>query len=89
MARKQALRTATAVAVIVCLLALLASCSEPAAKEPPSPSGPGQVTVYITRTGEKYHRAGCRYLSKSMIPMALQTAKARGYTRCSVCKPPS
>jgi hypothetical protein len=89
MARKQALRTAAAVAVIMCLLVFLVACSAPAAKEPPSPSGPGQVTVYITRTGEKYHRAGCRYLSKSMIPMALETAKARGYTPCSVCKPPS
>jgi hypothetical protein len=44
--------------------------------------------VYITRTGSKYHRASCRYLSKSMIPISLKDAKARGYTPCSVCQPP-
>jgi len=46
------------------------------------------VTVYITRTGAKYHRAGCRYLSRSMIPISLKDAVARGYTPCSVCNPP-
>lgn len=43
------------------------------------------VTVYITRTGEKYHRSGCRYLSNSKIPISLSNAKASGYTACSVC----
>lgn len=48
----------------------------------------GDITVYITRTGEKYHRDGCRYLSKSKIPISLAEAKARGYEPCSVCNPP-
>lgn len=47
-----------------------------------------EATVYITKTGEKYHQAGCRYLSSSMIPIALSAAKTRGYTPCSVCNPP-
>jgi len=89
MTRKQVLQIATVVVIIACLLVFLASCSAPAAKDPVSPSKPDQVTVYVTRTGEKYHRAGCRYLSRSMIPMTLETAKARGYTPCSVCRPPS
>ena len=46
------------------------------------------ATVYITRTGEKYHLAGCRYLARSQIPIKLADAKAQGYTPCSVCKPP-
>jgi len=46
------------------------------------------VTVYITKSGSKYHRTGCRYLSKSMIPISLKDAKERGYTPCKVCKPP-
>lgn len=46
------------------------------------------VTVYVTRTGAKYHKEGCRYLSKSMIPMKLSEAAAR-YSPCSVCKPPA
>ena len=48
----------------------------------------GSTTVYITKTGEKYHRSGCRYLSSSKIAITLATAKARGYTPCSVCDPP-
>lgn len=47
-----------------------------------------EVTVYITKTGAKYHNAGCRYLSKSMIPISLKSAKSSGYTPCSVCGPP-
>lgn len=47
-----------------------------------------QITVYITRTGKKYHRAGCRYLSKSMIPISIKEAKRRGYGPCSACNPP-
>lgn len=37
-------------------------------------------TVYITRTGSKYHRAGCRYLRKSCIPISLKDAIADGYS---------
>ena len=44
--------------------------------------------VYITKTGSKYHRAGCRYLSQSCIPIKLSDAIAQGYTPCSVCNPP-
>lgn len=47
-----------------------------------------EVTVYITRTGKKYHRGTCRYLSRSKIPVSLENAKARGYGPCSVCSPP-
>ena len=46
-----------------------------------------EQTVYITKTGKKYHRAGCRYLSHSKIPISLKEAKANGYTPCSVCRP--
>jgi len=45
------------------------------------------TTVYITKTGAKYHRDGCRYLSKSKIAISLEDAK-RSYTACSVCSPP-
>jgi hypothetical protein len=53
----------------------------------PQPQPADDPTVYVTKTDAKYHRAGCRYLSKSMIPMKLSEAKAR-YGPCSVCKPP-
>lgn len=41
--------------------------------------------VYVTKTGIRYHENGCRYLSKSKIPMSLTTAKEKGYTPCKVC----
>jgi phosphatidylserine/phosphatidylglycerophosphate/cardiolipin synthase-like enzyme len=43
-------------------------------------------TVYVTRTGTKYHRAGCSDLRSSSIPMKLKDAKAR-YSPCSRCNP--
>jgi hypothetical protein len=46
------------------------------------------ITVYVTKTGKKYHMAGCQYLSKSCIPIDLDDAKAGGYTPCSKCHPP-
>lgn len=46
---------------------------------------PRTQTVYITRTGSKYHRSGCRYL-KSKIPISLEKAK-QSYEPCSVCRP--
>lgn len=52
-----------------------------------APQSQEEETVYVTRTGAKYHRAGCRYLSKSMIPMPLKEAAQR-YAPCSVCRPP-
>ena len=45
-------------------------------------------TVFITNTGTKYHREGCRYLKDSKIALRLSEAKRRGYTPCSVCNPP-
>jgi hypothetical protein len=44
-------------------------------------------TVYVTHTGAKYHRAGCRYLRSSSRAMALSDAAAL-YAPCSVCRPP-
>ena len=52
-------------------------------------SSSGGTTVYITETGECYHRGDCRYLSHSKIPISLKDAEARGYRPCSVCKPPT
>lgn len=51
-----------------------------------SPTGPVE-TVYITKTGSKYHRDGCRHLAKSAIPISRKDAEAQGYTACKVCKP--
>lgn len=47
---------------------------------------PHTKTVYITRTGAKYHRSNCRYLKYSKIPVSLEKAK-QSYSPCSVCRP--
>jgi hypothetical protein len=55
---------------------------------PAAQTAPTETTVYAPRTGTKYHRAGCRHLSRSQIPMSLRETPER-YGPCSVCKPPS
>ena len=60
----------------------------PVATPSPAPKQTNQgVAVFVTNTGSKYHRDGCRYLSKSKIPISLSDAKS-GYEPCSVCNPP-
>ena len=54
---------------------------------PPQPKDAADPTVYVTKTGSKYHKAGCRSLSKSAIPMKLSEAIQR-YGACSICRPP-
>ena len=46
------------------------------------------TTVFITSTGEKYHRHGCRYLIESMIPISLGEARMSGLVTCPRCGPP-
>lgn len=50
-------------------------------------AGPSTRTVYLTRTGDCYHAAGCRHLRQSMIPVSLSEAEARGKRPCSHCNP--
>lgn len=50
------------------------------------PADNSDITVYVTRTGTKYHRSTCGYL-KSSIPMKLSDAK-KSHQPCSRCKPP-
>jgi endonuclease YncB( thermonuclease family) len=58
-----------------------------AATSPSPPSSLQDATVYVTRTGEKYHTGSCRHLSKSRIPVSIAEARQR-YSPCSVCNPP-
>ncbi len=85
--RRWIVATVTAVAVLLVpaarQLATLTVHAEPAAQK----QDPHTITVYVTRTGAKYHRAECRYLSRSKIAVALAEA-ANYYVPCSVCRPP-
>lgn len=46
-------------------------------------------TVYVSKTGSKYHKSSCKYLKHSSISLQLTEAKKKDYTACSVCKPSS
>lgn len=46
-----------------------------------------ETVVYITKTGKKYHRESCRYLSQSKIKTTLKKAVAAGNGACKICKP--
>jgi hypothetical protein len=41
-------------------------------------------TVYVAKTGTKYHTAGCRYLGEDSFPISISEAQ-RTYSPCSVC----
>jgi hypothetical protein len=82
------------VAVALVLLGLFIYARATPAKATTAPGAAGigavdqiQATVYITRTGTKYHCDGCRSLSKSKIPVKLDDAK-KHYGPCNVCRPP-
>jgi hypothetical protein len=62
----------------IVILLLLVACA--------APSSDAQ-SVYITKTGSKYHRGSCQYLRKSKFEIPLKEAVARGYDPCSVCEP--
>jgi phosphatidylserine/phosphatidylglycerophosphate/cardiolipin synthase-like enzyme len=67
----------------------------PRARSAPSPQAPSlqtaqpahSDTVYITSSGTKYHRLGCRYLKKGGTAISRADAESQGYAPCSVCKP--
>jgi hypothetical protein len=43
--------------------------------------------VYVTRTGRKFHRKSCRYLTGDARPLSREEALKSGYAPCSLCKP--
>lgn len=48
---------------------------------------PGDLKVFITNYGKKYHRSTCKYLKRSRIEISLEEAKRKGFTPCKKCKP--
>lgn len=66
--------------------------SQPDVEQPATPivqaapqAHPVADTVYITRTGKRYHRQGCSSLSYSGTAISRVDAQARGYTPCKRC----
>jgi micrococcal nuclease len=48
---------------------------------------PAEITVYMTKTGKKYHTATCKMLRRSKMPSTLAAARLK-LTPCSKCSPP-
>jgi len=46
-----------------------------------------EQVVYVTKTGDKYHKSSCHYLKRSKIKITKSEAQSLGYTACKVCKP--
>jgi len=46
-------------------------------------------TVYVTKSGKKFHTADCRYINYNSISLELKQAVDFGYSPCKVCKPVS
>lgn len=44
-------------------------------------------TVFVTKSGSKYHLEDCSYLSDSSIPISREQAIAEGKEPCSKCLP--
>lgn len=42
-------------------------------------------TVYITKSGKRYHKQGCSCLKKSKKEVDIKVAEKAGYTPCSRC----
>lgn len=57
-----------------------------AAKKAKTSYGSGG-TVYITKTGDRYHQGWCGYLRRSKISISKSQARSLGYTPCKVCRP--
>ena len=74
---------------VVCLTLLfsLALPGIPARAEKPTlvATQPQDCTVYVTKTGHKYHRAGCQYLKSSSFKMSRSEAVKAGYSACKRC----
>lgn len=71
---------------LLVLVVVLSGCGSDAPQQQVEASV-DEVIVYVTDTGEKYHREWCNYLISSH-PMRLSSAQRSGYTPCSRCDPP-
>jgi competence protein ComEC len=78
-------------ALIVLLLFLVPLAADQALVVSPAAAAQdsAKITVFMTKTGEKYHCGGCRHLSRSKIATTLKDAIERDLGPCSVCKPPT
>lgn len=51
------------------------------------PSSVDNLAVYVTKSGKKYHKLGCRFLGENPSIISLEEAKQKGYQPCKICFP--
>ena len=74
---------------ILLLLLIVLGCgrdSPTVSDQAVTPPAPQSRTVFVTRTGEKYHSSTCIHLSNSKIPISIEEAVGT-YSACTVCRP--
>lgn len=42
-------------------------------------------TVYVTKSGKKYHKESCHTLKGNGTPISLEEAESKGKTACKIC----
>jgi endonuclease YncB( thermonuclease family) len=50
-------------------------------------SSMASVIVYVTKSGEKFHKKGCSHLTESATKITIKEAKEKGYQPCKTCEP--
>lgn len=50
---------------------------------------PSEVFVYLTASGEKYHKESCKTLKDNKNRISLDEAIEEGYSPCKICNPPA
>lgn len=73
--------------LLFCSLLMVSPSQEVFAQNQAQKEQKKETTVYITKTGAKYHRGSCSYLRKSKIAISKKDAIANGYDACSRCTP--
>lgn len=73
--------------LVVCILVFTIGCSKEAEPEKVSEAVATNTIVYITKTGECYHKSNCSTLKKSKIERNLSEVHNK-YRPCSLCNPP-
>jgi methylphosphotriester-DNA--protein-cysteine methyltransferase len=75
---------------LVCFLILIVGCSKNETKSKVIKSEPAteNTIVYITKTGECYHKEGCTSLRNSRKERTLSEVYKK-YRPCSLCNPPT
>ena len=74
-------------AIALAFVGVASTNTAPAAPSLAAQRDESRATVYVTRTGERYHRGSCHHLRRSKFAVSLSEAKRQGYTPCKVCRP--